>query len=285
MPEPVLGGIPLTTLFLYFIAYSFLGWCVETTYCCVIERRWVARGFLYGPICPIYGAGALLMILFFTPLIDDLALFYATATVVMSAWEYFVGWLLETTTHIKYWDYSDKRFNLKGRVCLQISLCWGLLSYVTIFLIHPHVAGWFDRIPFWLRYTLSGSVTTLLAVDVITTIRSLAMTARLMTRLEAAAQELKVQTALARSELEDRLEAAGDRLEDALRDNERLRALRQRQDDLLDLAEAQTRRFRSRYSHMSSPRFAQALQDISERGARVRARLQALRKEPRSKKR
>lgn len=277
MSEPMIGGIPLTTLFLYFIAYSFLGWCVETIYCSTLERRWVARGFLYGPICPIYGVGALLMILFFAPLTGNLVIFYLTATVVMSAWEYFVGWLLETTTHIKYWDYSHKPFNLKGRICLQISLCWGVLSYVTIFLIHPHVSGWFARLPFWLRYTLSGSVTTLLAVDVITTIRQLAMTAKLITRLETAGQELKLQSALARADL-------GDRLEDALRENERLRALRQRYDDLLDLAEAQTRRFRNRYSRMSSPNFAQDLRDISERGVRVRERLKALREEKRGPK-
>ena len=281
MAEPLIGGIPLTTLFLYFISYSFLGWCVETAYCSILEHRWVPRGFLYGPICPIYGVGALLMILFFSPLTNDLPLFYIAATVVMSAWEYFVGWLLETTTHIKYWDYSNKPFNLKGRICLQISLCWGVLSYITIFVIHPNVVSWFDRIPFWLRYTLSGSVTTLLLVDVITTIRHLAMTAQLMTKLEAAGQEFRLQSALARAELEDRLEELGDRLEDALRDNERLRALKQRHEDLLDLAEEQTRRFRNRYSHMTSPRFTQNLSDITQRGARVREKLKALREEKR----
>lgn len=283
MNEPLIFGLPLTTLFLYFIAYSFLGWCFETTYCSIVERRWVARGFLYGPICPIYGTGALFMVLFFAPLTGSLPLFYLTATVVMSAWEYFVGWLLETTTHIKYWDYSDKPLNLKGRICLPVSLCWGVLSYITIFFIHPHVAGWFARIPFWLRYTMAGSVTTLLAVDVVTTIRSLAMAASLITRLESAAQELRMQTALARAELGDKLEEAGDRLENALRENERVRLLRQRHDDLLDLAEQHTRRFRNRYSHMSSPLFAQDLREISERGAVVRAKLRALRKDKKAK--
>ena len=284
MSEPLIGGVPLTTLFLYFIAYSFLGWCIETIYCSILEHRLVARGFLYGPICPIYGTGVLLMILFFSPLTHDLPLFFASATAIMSVWEYFVGWLLEATTHIKYWDYSSKPFNLKGRICLQISLCWGILSYITIFVIHPHVSVWFARIPFWLRYTLSGSVTTLLAVDVITTVRHLAMTAKLMTRLETAGQELKLQRALARSELEDKLEEMGDHLEDALRDNERLRALKQRHDDLLDLAEEQSRRFRNRYSRMSSPKFAQNLLDISERGTRVHKKLKSLREEKRSSK-
>lgn len=282
MSEPMIGGIPITMLFLYFIAYSFLGWCVETTYCCICERRWVARGFLYGPICPIYGVGVLLMILFFAPLAGNLVVFYVTATVVMSAWEYLVGWFLETTTHIKYWDYSDKPFNLKGRVCLQISLCWGVLSYITIFWIHPQVAALFARIPIWLRYSLAGSVVTLLLVDTVTTIRHLALTASLMTKLEAAGQELKLQSSLARAEVSERLEGIGDRLEDAVRDKERTAALRAKYDNLLNLAEKQSRRFRNRYSRMSSPQFPQRLYEVSLRGTELREKLRAI-KEQRKK--
>ena len=110
-----LMGFPLSNLFLYFILYSFLGWVMETCYCSIVERRLVARGFLYGPICPIYGGGVTLMILFFTPLKQNLALFYVVAVVVMTSWEYFVAWVLEVTTHVKYWDYSNFRLNLKGR--------------------------------------------------------------------------------------------------------------------------------------------------------------------------
>lgn len=276
MTEPFIGGIPITMLFLYFVAYSFLGWCIETTYCCICERRWVARGFLYGPICPIYGVGVLLMILFFSPLVDNLVIFYVTATLVMSTWEYFVGWFLEVTTHIKYWDYSDKPFNLKGRVCLQISLCWGILSYLTIFWIHPHVAALFARIPVWLRYSLSGSAVTLVLVDTVTTIRHLALTAKLMARLEAAKQELLLQGALAKAEVSDRLEAVGERL-DAVRENERLASLRERYNTLLDLTERQSRRFRTRYSHMSSPQFALLLDEVGERGLELREKLRAVR--------
>lgn len=282
MAEPIIGGIPLTMLFLYFITYSFLGWCVETTYCCIVERRWVARGFLFGPICPIYGVGVLLMILFFAPLAGNLPLFYITATVVMSAWEYLVGWFLETTTHIKYWDYSDKPFHLNGRICLQISLCWGVLSYITIFFLHPSIAALFGHIHTWLRYTLSGSVTTLLAVDVVTTIRHLALTTKLMAKLEVAGQELLLQTALAKAQLNDRLEDAleilGDRVGDAVRESEKLSAIKARYDTLLDLAETQSRRFRTRYTGMKSDKFGQRLTDVAARGGELRERLTAIRK-------
>ena len=100
MTEPSFFGIPLSFLFLYFIVYSFLGWVMETTYCSILKKRFVVRGFLYGPICPIYGVGVLMMICWVTTMVGHPFLFYVTATAVMSAWEYFVGWFLETTTHI-----------------------------------------------------------------------------------------------------------------------------------------------------------------------------------------
>lgn len=118
-------GVPLPLLFLYFLWYSLLGWIMETIYCSIKERRFVFRGFLKGPICPIYGFGVLMMVLVLSRFTQNVFLFYLVATVTMSAWEYFVGWLLEKTTHMKYWDYSDHRFNLEGRICLNTSLFWG----------------------------------------------------------------------------------------------------------------------------------------------------------------
>ena len=156
MDAPMLLGYPIPLLFLYFTFYSFCGWVWETVYCSIKERHYVPRGFLYGPLCPIYGVGFLLMILFFAPFRDNLVVFYFVAVVVMTAWEYLVGWFLETTTHIKYWDYSHVKLNIKGRVCLPVSLFWGVMSYVAVFWIHPPVARLFARIPMWLQYTCAA---------------------------------------------------------------------------------------------------------------------------------
>ena len=130
--EPVIFGLPLSVAFLYFIVYSVLGWCMETVFCSWRQGHFVPRGFLYGPLCPIYGVGVLMMICWFQPLMDWPIIFYVAATVGMTSWEYFVGWFLEATTHVKYWDYSDHRFNIKGRVCLTIALTWGVLSYLVL---------------------------------------------------------------------------------------------------------------------------------------------------------
>lgn len=292
MSEPILFGFPITAVFLYFIFYSFLGWVMETLYCSVREQHLVPRGFLLGPICPIYGVGALVMILFLSRYMYNLVIFYVVATVLMSAWEYFVGWLLEETTHIKYWDYSQHRFNFKGRISLFICLWWGLLAYITVFHIHPDVERLIALIPAWLRYVLSGSVGTLLLADTVTTIRKLALTAKVMTRLEEVRGELKLQLALGKAELGGRLENAMDNLSPELmtrfeeaRDSvsknldEAAERLHARRNELVEQAERYSRRFRRRYSHITSKRFAPDLPDVKAAGERLKAALQKARNE------
>lgn len=291
MEEPLLLGYPITLLFLYFIFYSFCGWVWETVYCSIAERHLVARGFLYGPICPIYGVGFLLMILFFAPFKDNLVVFYFVAVFVMTAWEYLVGWFLETTTHIKYWDYSHYKFNIKGRVCLPVSLFWGVMSYVAVFLIHPPVARLFDSIPMWLKYTLCGSTMTLLIVDTVTTIRKLTLVTKAMNRLQTAGDELRLQLALAKADLGDNLEEVGEQLKaklDAVHDTlpdpvaDRLDRLMSNYDELLQKAERQSRRFRNRYTHMTSQRYT--LDDVRAYGAQWREHRKAERAAKRAEK-
>ena len=219
MSEPVIFGFPLSLLFLYFVIYAFLGWILETVYCSVRERRFVARGFLYGPVCPIYGVGVLMMLCWFAPFTGQPLLFYAVATVCMSAWEYLVAWILETTTHIKYWDYSDRKFNLHGRICLSISLTWGVLAYLVIFWIHPVVAGLVERLSVFTIYLADVVLLVLLVADAAATIRELALLTAMLRKLTQMGEELQVQLALSRAELSDRLdearEALSDRLDDA----------------------------------------------------------------------
>lgn len=230
----IIMGFPLSQLFLYFILYSFMGWVMETCYCSTLEHRLVARGFLYGPICPIYGGGVTLMILFFTPLKGNLVLFYVTAVVVMTSWEYLVGWFLEMTTHVKYWDYSQYRFNLKGRVCLWVALTWGVLSYLVIFFIHPPIQSLCENLPVWLEFMLCGAFLALLSVDAVLTIRHLALVSKLVVGVTKLGQELQLQAALGKAELSDRLEDSA-------------ASLRQRYSDQVAQLEKYSRRFRHVY--------------------------------------
>ena len=243
-------GFSISDLFLYFILYSFMGWLMETCYCSIMEHRLVARGFLYGPICPIYGGGVVLMLLFFTPLKRNLVLFYIVAVVVMTSWEYLVGLVLEITTHVKYWDYSQYRFNLKGRVCLWVALVWGVLSYIVIFFIHPPIQSLIAELPMWLEFMLCGAFLALLAVDATFTIRHLALMSKLVVGVTRLGQELQLQVALGKAEL-------GDKLEDGAA------SLRQRYSDQIAQLEQYSRRFRHVYGTLKvSHKYSVSHEDI-----------------------
>lgn len=129
--------VEISNLLLYFFIYSFLGWVLESVYKSILLKKWVNSGFLYGPLCPIYGTGALIMILFLNSFKNNIFLLFIVGFFVLSVWEYFVGWLLETFFKTKYWDYTKNKFNIKGRVCLLNSIIWGVLGIVFMEFIHP----------------------------------------------------------------------------------------------------------------------------------------------------
>lgn len=289
MHEPVLFGHPIHLLFLYFMIYAFLGWCMETVYCSICERRLVPRGFLFGPICPIYGVGVLMMICWFAPFMGNPLLFYVVATVCMSAWEYFVGWFLEVTTHIKYWDYSKFKFNLKGRICLWVCLTWGALAYVILFWVHPAVSQLVLKVPPMIRYISAIVLAVILIADTVTTIRKLALSAKLMRKLD----EARVQLSLGRAELEDILQDAKEDISEKIAASNRERKakraennarLQKAYDELLTKAERHSRRFLNRYNAMSSKRYDPDLSDLKRSGAQLKQRLAQAREERKAKK-
>ena len=124
-------------LFALFVVYSFVGWVCEVVYCSILERKFVNRGFLYGPLCPVYGFGALLVVYLLEPFSGNVAVLFAMAVLVTSALEYATGLFLETAFGTTWWDYSGYRFNLHGRICLLNSLLFGAMSVVGVRFLHP----------------------------------------------------------------------------------------------------------------------------------------------------
>ncbi|HBB29668.1 MAG TPA: hypothetical protein DC000_10580, partial [Clostridiales bacterium] len=104
--------------FIYFIMYSVIGWICEVIFCSIPEKKFINRGFLNGPLCPIYGFGALIVIFFLTPFKDSIFLVFIFGLIVTSTLEYFTSYAMEKLFHSKWWDYSNNRFNINGRVCL-----------------------------------------------------------------------------------------------------------------------------------------------------------------------
>lgn len=134
-------------LLTYLILYSFFGWILESICKTVEQRKFVNSGFLNGPICPIYGCGAIIMILCLNSLKDNIFLLFIVSFLVLSIWEYIVGVLLEKLFKTKYWDYSHLKFNIKGRVCLKNSIFWGILGVLFIKYIHPFIQSKIVLVP------------------------------------------------------------------------------------------------------------------------------------------
>lgn len=134
----------------YFFLYSFIGWAMESLYISVLQRKIVNTGFLHGPFCPIYGFGAVVLYILLISLKGNLLAIFCTGFFVLSLWEYFVGFLLEKLFKTKYWDYSNNKFNINGRVCLLNSIYWGLLSIFFIEIWNPIVEIQIQKIPHYI---------------------------------------------------------------------------------------------------------------------------------------
>ncbi|AFA49575.1 putative ABC transporter permease [Acetobacterium woodii] len=129
----------LSLLFVYFFIYAVIGWMCEVVYCSIPEKKFINRGFLNGPYCPIYGVGALIIITFLIPYVSDPILVFFIGIILTSTLEYITSWGMEKLFHAKWWDYSDHKFNINGRVCLLNSLLFGILCVVLMYLVHPIV--------------------------------------------------------------------------------------------------------------------------------------------------
>lgn len=134
-----MSSYTLSQWILLFYIYCFLGWVVESTIVSVRQRRFVNRGFLNGPFLPIYGTGTILILLVAFPLKSYPLLVYIVGLVSTTILEYFTGLMMETVFKIKYWDYSEDKFNYKGRICLESSLFWGVLTLFVIYVINKPI--------------------------------------------------------------------------------------------------------------------------------------------------
>ena len=153
----------------YFIIYSFLGWCLESVYKSILQKKIVNSGFLYGPFCPMYGIGAILM-LALGGISSNVVVIFIIGFLLFSIWEYIVAVILEKLFKTKYWDYSGLKFNIKGRVCLKNSIYWGILGVLLILVIHPLIERFTNLIPTDILIYINIILSIAIGTDVIITI-------------------------------------------------------------------------------------------------------------------
>ena len=162
-------GFSLYHVLAFFLIYSSLGWCLEVIYAAATTGKLVNRGFLNGPVCPIYGFGMIIVLFALTPLQDSILLLYIGGVILPSALELVGGWALYKLYHTRWWDYSDFPFNIGGYICLEFCLLWGVGTLVVMRIVHPVIAGIVDLIPAKVGFVLMCVLYAVYAVDVVAT--------------------------------------------------------------------------------------------------------------------
>jgi len=133
---------------LYFIIYSIIGWLIEVMSFLVQDKKFVNRGFLIGPICPIYGYGVILIILIIGTDKTDLLSMFLKSIFICSILEYSTSFIMEKLFKARWWDYSQRRFNINGRICLETMLPFGIGATIVLYFVHPLVIKLVDMLSY-----------------------------------------------------------------------------------------------------------------------------------------
>lgn len=161
---------PLLHLLAFFYIYAFLGWGVEIAYHALTTGHLVNRGMLAGPVCPIYGAGMLMLVVFMEPFHDSWLLSFIGATIICTILEFLVGWVLRQLFHTQWWDYSKEPFNISGLICLRFSLAWGAGGTFFVKVVHPIIADVVDHLPNLLLLITDSAATVVILIDLVITV-------------------------------------------------------------------------------------------------------------------
>lgn len=262
----------------FFFVYAFLGWCAEVGYAATKTGKFVNRGFLNGPWCPVYGFGVVIVLGCLEPLSGSLPLLFLGSVVLTSALEWLTGFALEKLFHQRWWDYSDEPFNLTGYICLRFSLMWGFACLFVVKLLHPTVVLAVDLLPRPLGWVLLAGLCAALGVDLAATVSAIARLNRRLVLLDELAGRIREASDDLGEDLADRVLDAAERGADwkedwedlaqrlAQRRAQRRAALAEGLDDLRE--DLQDRAEASRKQLQEWRASAQELLDKSSRGQR-----------------
>lgn len=260
-------------LFLIFTIYSFIGWLCESIFCSVPAGKWINRGFLNGPFCPIYGVGGILVATLLSPFQHDLFLLYFAGVIVTTALEYVTGLALEKIFHTKYWDYSKHRFQFQGRICLDNSLLFGVMGVVGMKLIHPALLRLLGQIPDKLLPLIAGFFILYFICDIFFTLHTILQLNGKLHELQLILDEIKQRASAATNETIENIQAAlANLLEDDAR--EALKPLFERKDKLEGVMGKGVKRLIRAFPEMKSITDNESLQrmknTIAERAKRIK---------------
>lgn len=252
----------------YFFIYGMLGWCAEVAFAAVKERKFVNRGFLNGPICPVYGVGVGVVVQFLDGLEENLLLLYIASTVLVTLIEWLTGYLMDRIFHHKWWDYSEQPLNIGGYVCLPFSLVWGVACVLIVKVIHPpveHLVGWIPE--------AAGIVLLILLLagfcaDVcVTTLRVLKMNHHLDAMEKIAAELRELSDKMGENIYEnvmETIEFGQEQLERGAEQKERLLRLKEKYAELSKRSARLSRHFVKAFPKMQSRKHRELLNEIRQ---------------------
>lgn len=278
----------LYEVLLSFFVYAFLGWCTEVAFAAVKTGKFVNRGFLNGPLCPIYGVGVVLVVLLLAPIHQSLALLYVASTVLVTVLEGLTGFFMDKIFHHKWWDYTDQPLNIGGYVCLPFSLVWGVCCVLIVRVIHPVVERGISALPMPLGIVFIVILEIALFADLGVTASSILKLNRQLDAMEKIAAELRefsdrvganiyenVTDVMefhekAQEALEEATEEGRRRLEEAAEESRRrmeehAQKLRDRYEELARSSTRRSARFLKAFPTMRFGRHIDILEELRER--------------------
>ena len=183
--------LPFWSAFLIFILFSFIGWISEVIYVGVTSaHKFVNRGFLHGPLCPVYGFGGVVILMLPPSLYATWIPLFFASMILCTIVEYFVSWLMEKLFHTRWWDYSHYKIQLNGRICLLNSILFGFLGVVVIHFVYPLMIDLLDSLGQKVINVSGVIILAVLSVDIFFTVRKLVDFANVMKKLKELGETL-----------------------------------------------------------------------------------------------
>ena len=217
----------LSQWLIFFFIYSFLGWIWESCYVSARKRHWVNRGFLHGPMLPIYGSGAIVILVSTIGVREYPWLIFFFGLIAATALEYVTGAVMERMFHVRYWDYSNQKFNLNGYICVSSSLCWGVFSVLLVRVVHVPIERAVLDIPLIAADIAAMVLTVITSVDLTQSFNEAMDFKRVLVQLEESREQIRKLQEKVRAASEEKLE------EYRQRSDELVGEYRQRADELV----------------------------------------------------
>lgn len=205
-------------LLIMFGVYAVMGWMAEVVFFTLKTGKFINRGFLNGPLCPLYGFGVVGVVIIMSPIKDNILLLFFGSMIFCTVIEYITGVILNKLFNDRWWDYSDKPFNIKGYVCLGFSLMWGFACVSVVRVVHPVVYHVIDIMPMWLEIVIAAVFYVYVVADLIVTVRGINRVNRRLKEMAEHAKDISDTTGYYISEAARSIDEKADEIRDEIDD-------------------------------------------------------------------